>query len=387
MIIQLNQNLENVKIYIYWLTDNRDNYEYKSFQKIVNKFQNCESKIFQSINIILNNIKKIFFKNTYIIITESVYENFISEFLDKMNEINVIPKFIIYTRQKSNKNNNQKNKTFYNYGGRLSSFKEILDFIQKDSIIPNYEISSFSDTLRVGSILYKNKELHEIKLILEPIESFKQMYLPSYYKTMIKINEEDESKFDKFTKLLYDEYKGVEEIEDLLSQIIKLKNIPIKLLCKYWVRCYTAKSFHYDINDYLNKGKSGKYTLFIKMMYEGVKLKVLESPIKSVIYRGAHMTNIELKKIKDCLNNKKKKISAGILFCKAFLSFSCIKNKAVVFALKNTHFDPKTMKRVLFVLKSNPNINETFNTHADIEKYSFYPNEKEILFLINVYKK
>ena len=92
------------------------------------------------------------------------------------------------------------------------------------------------------------------------------------------------------------------------------------------------------------------------------------------------MTNIELKKIKDCLNNKKKKISAGILFCKAFLSFSCIKNKAVVFALKNTYFDPKTMKRVLFVLKSNPNINETFNTHADIEKYSFYPNEKEILF-------
>ena len=163
MLIQLNQNLENVKIYIYWLTDNRDNYEYKSFQKIVNKFQNCESKIFQSINIILNNIKKIFFKNTYIIITESVYENFISEFLDKMNEINVIPKFIIYTRQKSNKNNNQKNKTFYNYGGRLSSFKEILDFIQKDSIIPNYEISSFSDTLRVGSILYKNKETLIIK--------------------------------------------------------------------------------------------------------------------------------------------------------------------------------------------------------------------------------
>ena len=58
------------------------------------KFQNCESKIFQSINIILNNIKKIFFKNTYIIITESVYENFISEFLDKMNEINVIEDYL-----------------------------------------------------------------------------------------------------------------------------------------------------------------------------------------------------------------------------------------------------------------------------------------------------
>ena len=372
MNVQNNNNSENVEIYVYWLTDNRNIIEYKSFKNMVKNLQKNESNIFTSINILISKVTKIYFKNTYIIITESIYENFISKFLEKINEINVIPKFIIYTREKSDKNNNNNNnnnKSFYKYGGKLSSFKEILNFIQKDNIVQDYEISSFSDTIRVKSILYKNKEEQEIKLILDPIESLKELYLPSYYKTMIKTTKEDEKKCDKFTKLLYNEYKDIEAIENLLSQIINLKNVPKELLCKYWARCYTSYGFHYDINDYLNKGKSGKYTIFIKMMYEGVKLKILESPIKNVIYRGAHMTNIEIKKIKDCLNNKKNKICSGILFCRAFLSFSCIKNKAIDFALKNNFYNPKTMKRVLFVLKSNPNINETFNTHADISKY------------------
>ena len=38
------------------------------------------------------------------------------------------------------------------------------------------------------------------------------------------------------------------------------------------------------------------------------------------------------------------------------------------------------MVRILFVLKSNENINEIFNTHADIQKISVYEDEEEILF-------
>ena len=231
MIAQFNQNLEIVKIYIYWLTDQRNNIEYKSFQNMVNNFKYCSSKIFTSIDIIINNVTKIFFKNTFIIITESMYENFISKFFEKIIEINVIPKFIIYSREKSYQNNNN-NKSFYQYGGKLSSFKEILNFIQKDNIVQINEISSFNDTLRVKSILYRNKEQQEIKLILDPIESLEQMYLPTYYKIMVKIKEEDEKKIDKFTQFLYNEYKNIDDIENLLSQIIYIKNIPKELLCK-----------------------------------------------------------------------------------------------------------------------------------------------------------
>ena len=134
------------------------------------------------------------------------------------------------------------------------------------------------------------------------------------------------------------------------------------------------------MNDYLNRHLTGKYSLFIKLMYEGLRLKVFESPIVKVLYRGAFMTKKEIKKIKECLIKKQNNLSKGILFCRAFLSFSRKKEEAIKFAFKNKYYEPNTMVRILFVLKSNENINETFNTHADIQKISIYEDEEEILF-------
>ena len=206
------------------------------------------------------------------------------------------------------------------------------------------------------------------------------MYLHIYFKVLVKIKEEDKKKLDKFTLSLYNGYKDDEDIEKILSQIINLKNIPIELLCKYWLRVYTAKSFHFKMNNCLNSRKTREYSLFIKMMYEGVKIKALESPIKKYIYRGAHMEKTEINNIKECLNNKENNITTGILFCRAFLSFSCSKKVAVKFALRDDYYNPKTMKRVLFELISDENVVESFNTHADIKKYSIYKGEEEILF-------
>ena len=306
-----------------------------------------------------------------------MFTNFISNFLSNIKDFFVIPKFIIYTREKNHENINI-NDSFYNYGGKKSSFNDIFDFIKKDLEIPKYEISSFSDTLRVRSELLRTQGDQEIKVILDPIEDLKQIYLPLYYKTMIKIKDSDN--FDKFTKSLYDEYKDVDNIRQLLSQIINLKNMPIELLCKYWLRVYTAKSFHYTMNDYLNKGKTGKYTLFIKLMYEGLRLKVFESPMIDCLYRGTIMSKKEINSIKECLIKKNTNLSKGILFSRAFLSFSLKKEKAIKFAFSNKYYNKDTMGRSLFVLKSNKNINETFNTHADVKNISIYPKEEEILF-------
>ena len=44
------------------------------------------------------------------------------------------------------------------YGGKKSSFNDILTFIKKDQIIPDYDISSFSDTLMVRTKIWKNRE-------------------------------------------------------------------------------------------------------------------------------------------------------------------------------------------------------------------------------------
>ena len=77
-----NNENKKIKIFIYWLTDKRNNLEYKSFVKFANNFSDCDPKIFTTISIIINYIKKIEFINTYIIITESepMNTNFFSEF-------------------------------------------------------------------------------------------------------------------------------------------------------------------------------------------------------------------------------------------------------------------------------------------------------------------
>ena len=369
------------ELYILWLTDRKIYEENNTFLRVKNKFPTCEPKIYYTINTMIQYIEtNIYFINTYIIITDvgTLYKDFIEAFTDKMKAICVIPKFIIYSRDNSI-HNNSGNHSFYNYGGKHSSFDDIFTFIQNDQIIQNIDISSINETLKIKSKLWKNKD-QDIKLCLDPIESFRKMYLPSYFRTMVKVKKTDINKFDKFTKDLYQEYKDDKRMKNLLSQIIKIKNIPIELYCKYWLRVYTAPGFHYKMNDILNQGKSGKYTLFIKMMYEGLRIKALESPIKDILYRGACLENIELERINDYLKKKKKDLAAGILFCRAFLSFSQKEESAIKFAINAPYFNPNTMKRVLFILKSNKKENTIFNTHADIEKYSFFPKEKEILF-------
>ena len=169
---------------------------------------------------------------------------------------------------------------------------------------------------------------------------------------MIKINEKDN--FDDFTYYLYYKYKDTNrEIDNLLSPIVNLKNIPFELLCKYWVRIYTSTCFYYEMNDYLiTNNKTDKYSLFIKIVYEGVRLKALESPTVRTLYRGTSLQNYEIEKLKEYLSKKKDNLPGAILFSKTFLSFSESENIAIQFALHNDYIDIRTMKRVLFKLNS-----------------------------------
>ena len=358
---------KNIK-YILLLTENLNGFEYE----LNNEFPNRNVKKFNTIQEIIKFISNIEFEDTFIIIEDSKYEKFLQEFLNKIKDIHVIPKFIIYSSKTSNLNSNNKSNSYYKYGGIHSSLDTIINFIKKDEIIMCYETS-----------LFKNKPEtldEEIKVSLEPIDIPEKLILPVYFRTMIKIDEQKDN-FYEFTQYLYNEYKKDKNIESLLSQIVNIKKIPNELLCKYWARAYTGNLFYYDMNDCLRGGKYDNYILFIKMMYEGVKLKVFESPIKNVLYRGTKLTNNEIKQIKEFISNKLINLPAAIMFSRAFMSFSESENEAVKFALNNSNnFNNQTMTRVLFELRSDEYINQSFNTHADIMNLSFYKYEKEILF-------
>ena len=88
--------------------------------------------------------------------------------------------------------------------------------------------------------------------------------------------------------LKFGQYSINEDINELLNQIKYIKNIPIKLLCKYYARLYTLQSpFYKDINKNLRENKKDKYLLYIKVLFKGIKLKSLKLASDNILYQGS----------------------------------------------------------------------------------------------------
>jgi len=98
----------------------------------------------------------------------------------------------------------------------------------------------------------------------------------------------------------------------------------------------------------------------------------------NILYRGTNLLNDEIEIIKKYLKNKIKDLPGAIVFSRAFLSFSKEKKIAENF-LKNSN-KSKDLCKVLFILDKDENIDYNLGTHADIEKISYFPNEREVLF-------
>ena len=100
-------------------------------------------------------------------------------------------------------------------------------------------------------------------------------------------------------------------MRDLLLFIKNITDIPIELLSKYYAKIYTADSkegtilFYSDLNRDLRENKKDKYLPYIKILYEGVKLKVLPLASHKILYRGTLISNNEINIIKNNLFNKK----------------------------------------------------------------------------------
>ena len=184
---------------------------------------------------------------------------------------------------------------------------------------------------------------------------------------------------NNYTSLLYDEYaKNNEKIEYLLGSIKTISDIPIEILSKYYARLFTLNSdFYLNINKDLGTNKTEKYLPFIKILYEGVKLKSLPLGNNNILYRGSKISNEEIEKIQNYINKKVKGLPSSIVFSKSFLSFTKDKKEAEKFLNSESKMN---LSKVLFILEKDDNIQNDLSTHCDIEKISFYPDEKEVLF-------
>ena len=203
--------------------------------------------------------------------------------------------------------------------------------------------------------------------------------LPLFFKSLIE-NTPIDSNIDQYTNNIYNTYsKQSNDITLLLNQIKSMASIPIEILAKYYARLFTCESgFYRDINQDLRSNNYQKHLPYIKVLYEGVKIKSLPLPKEKVFYRGSKLTNLEINKIKDYLLKKIKDLPCSILFVKTFMEFT--KNKDI--ALKFLQFENKDnyFSKVLFILEKDDNLGYNLSTHCDLEQESYYQAEKPVLF-------
>ena len=288
---------------VIWIEPNINSEENINYSKEIKSLPRSKVKICKTIEESIIYLKTISFEETKIIVNGEFYIKFIRKLYENIREIFTIPKIIIFTKNKEkflkdNKNyeNIVKHK-FYNLGGIKTNFEEILQFL-KASIISNKD---------------------EPQLTFEYIDNKDKLLLPILYKCLIDSVEID--KIDRYNDFLYNKYsKNNDDLKKLLLQIKSIINIPIEFLSKYYVRAYTADSdFYRDINKDLRENKRENYLFFIKILYEGIKLRSFPLASNKILFRGSIISKEEIKIIKKYLNKKISQLPGAIVYSRSFL--------------------------------------------------------------------
>ena len=246
---------------------------------------------------------------------------------------------------------------FDDYGKLIESMKLLMNKIDSKIIIKPREKEKFD---------------YEGVLTFEYLEKEEDLLAPALYKDIItneKITEEDYKRFHKYILSFNND-----QLKQLIKNLDLFRNIPFEILSKYWARCYTIESDFFRIlnNELMKSLLKYNYKTFIKMLYTGVEINSLNSYSGKYLYRGATINKIELDKIIEYKNANK--LSQIIVFSKAFLSFSEVKAEAEFYC----GYKDNTKIGCLFILENkNNNLHES---NGNIQKYSQYPKEKEILF-------
>ena len=360
--------MESFSIVI-WVDPNIDNPENSRYVKDLQNYKYINVKCFKQVKSAIYEIKKIQFEETIIILSGKLYFDFIEQFKENIKEINIIPKFIIFSSKLDKLPNDKKENSFYISGGFKDNFSDIKKYILKCF----NEISSNID--------------NEGHLTIELIDKAENLLLPILYKSLIDKPQYDE--INIFNEKMYSHYsKESKNFKKLLNSILSTREIPIELLTKYYARMYRADFYNDDNNFHSNMNKDlreNKYNLnniylpYIKTLYEGIKLKSFPLASNQTLYRGSFLLTSEIEKIKNYLGNRNQNLFGLFAFSREFLSFYKEK-KIVENYFKNTNNYNVYFSKVLFILEKNNNIDYNLSTHIDIENISFQ-NEKEVLFL------
>ena len=118
---------------VLWIDTFLDNSENQEYIKELNSNGSIRLKLFKNVESAIEQLKYIEFKETKIIISGSLYTEFVKNFKEKILEMYIAPKIIIFTKNKEDfikLNKDYNNDKFYIYGGIVTSFNDIKEFLK-----------------------------------------------------------------------------------------------------------------------------------------------------------------------------------------------------------------------------------------------------------------
>ena len=368
----LNQNNnQNNKLEIIWIDQNITNNENQGYIKELksNNIHNIHQ--YTDMNKAIELIKNIRFIETIIIVSGSYLPELIKQFKDNLKQIYIIPKIIVFTSPRRKLGDEVLKEKFYS-GVILTSFAQL------KSVINSHQIKN-EQIIRQSQQLMNTQ--YNAKSIFVPIKTKNDLKLPKYYIDMV--DRFTTVKNPNFISAMFNIYKNEPKYNYLLHQMINFPEIPVELLCKYYARLYSIDGdFYKRMNDYLVTDNYLSndiiYEPYIKTLYEGIDKDIFNIYLSGELYCSQTLSDGEIKELwsykenflKDC-KDLIKDLPLPIIFSKSFLSF----NKDINEAEKYLRYG----KNAMLILKAFSNEFD-LKTHADIEEFSYYPNEKEVLF-------
>ena len=376
----------NVDPDLIWIDYNINNEENTLYQQQLNKI--LSFKGFTTIIDGINEIKKIKFKKVMLMLTSRIFYDFIPLFETEKNQIFCCLNVIVFTKtekiQEIEKFCEERISSGYLFDTTniFDDFEKIKDFIKK---VQKKHIK-FTENL---DIIHKDNQIYFDQKIdnFEKINNYEELILPIYFHQSIEpITREEIRNFNYFLLTLYDGKN--ETIKNLIDQFDNIPDMPIEIICKYWAYIYSLEgkirkqNFYYILNAGLREKYYKLFLPFIKMMYEGLKRKVFLPVKNQELYSGGVISNKELQKIKDNLNNNSNNnnLPKVIYYIRAFKSFSKKKEVSEGFINKSSK-DSTGLLFIVLANENNNNIEDEFVSNAYIKEFSaFGDKEDEVLF-------
>ena len=369
LIIWIDQNINNLENQNYLLQLGYSNVNMNSLPSEINYIPQNEKnlsydiQVYDNVNESIQYITSLRFKDTIIIISGGLFNDFIGKLYQRLKDIYIIPYIIVFTSRQ--KNFSILNERYFKFVGVETKFERVKKII-------NQYIEQFQIFNQLDQFDLPMKIPFEDKLIFEEIRDKKMILLPLFYKNFL---EESNITNNEFIEILINTYKNEPKYTKLFD-LIKIKNIPVQLLCKYYARIYTVDGNFFRVmkTDLLsdNYERQKLYIPFIKTLYDGLKEGALKKCYERELYSAQNISPQEIQNLIRSKQNRLPGLPMSIVFSKSFLSFTKSKNVA-------EDFYNNYNKNAMFTVK-NTSQESKFLAHADIEELSCFDYEKEVLF-------